>query len=562
MAKISLTGLIGALLCCAPAFAQQAPDAGALRQQLDPGRAPALPKVSPDLREPGAAPGPAKADVSVVVSEFRFAGNTRFEASQLQGLLTGYLGRPLSFADLQAAAALVARHYREQGWIVRAYLPRQDVSQGIVTIQVVEAIFGRPEFEGSRPRGIALEWVRDRLEKHLPSGQPINLEQVDRSLLLIDDLPGVRVSGRLQPGSGERETNVVLSLEDDPAYDAVVGADNAGTRATGEYQLSGNLNLNSPFARGELVQARLIAAEGIGIVGLAYQQPVALSEWRAGASMTHLAYRLVGEDFSSLDAKGTWTSVGINAMYPLIRSRPRNLFFDVALQQGRFDNEIGGTTTSNYRIESLAASLYGNLLDDYLYGGSSQAWLTATWGRVDLSGSPNEGDDAITTRTAGQFSKLRFAVQKEQSLSTSRQLLLALSGQFASKNLDSSERFFLGGSTGVRAYPAAEGAGANGLLATAELRWQLPERFTASGFIDWGSVTVNRDNDFAGAARNNHYALSGIGASLGWEGPHRLTAKLTWAHRLGDNPNAGNSGNDQDGSLVKHRFWINVQYPF
>lgn len=562
MAKISLTGLVGALLCCAPVFAQQPPDAGALRQQLDTGKTPSLPKVSPDVRGPDAAPAPAKSDASVVVSAFRFSGNTRFDSGVLQGLLAGYLGRPLSFADLQAAAALIAKHYREHGWIVRAYLPRQDVSQGVITIQVVEAVFGRSQFEGSRPRGIPLEWVRDRVEERLAEGLPINLDEVDRSLLLIDDLPGVRVSGRLVAGSGQRETNVVLSVEDDPVYDAVVGADNAGSRATGAYRVTGNLNLNSPSSRGELIQTHLMASEGSGFVRLAYQQPVGLSEWRAGASVSYLGYRLVGEDFSSLDAKGTSSGIGIDANYPLLRSRPKNLFFGAVLERKSFDNEVGDTTATKYSVDSLAASLYGNLLDEHFFGGSSQGQVTVTVGRVDLSDSPNAGDDAITTRTAGQFSKLHFAFQKDQSLSLSWQALLALSGQFASKNLDSSERFYLGGPNGVRAYPVSEGGGSNGLLATAELRRQLPGRFNASGFFDWGNVTVNRNNDFAGAARTNHYALSGVGASLGWQSQDRLTAKLTWAHRLGHNPNAGNAGNDQDGSLVKHRFWINVQYPF
>ena len=36
----------------------------------------------------------------------------------------------------------LAAAYREAGWVVRAYLPQQDIAGGTVTIQIVEAIFG------------------------------------------------------------------------------------------------------------------------------------------------------------------------------------------------------------------------------------------------------------------------------------------------------------------------------------------------------------------------------------------------------------------------------------
>jgi hemolysin activation/secretion protein len=49
-------------------------------------------------------------------------------------------------------------------------------------------------------------------------------------------------------------------------------------------------------------------------------------------------------------------------------------------------------------------------------------------------------------------------------------LYASFSGQRASKNLDSSEEFFLGGPNGVRAYPQGEGAGDEGWLSRLELR--------------------------------------------------------------------------------------------
>ena len=88
---------------------------------------------------------------------FTFAGNTLLPSAQLEPLVAGFLDRPLSFAELQLAPAAIANQYREAGWIVRAYLPGQQIIDGVVTIQVVEAVFGGAQIEGPPPRRVSLE---------------------------------------------------------------------------------------------------------------------------------------------------------------------------------------------------------------------------------------------------------------------------------------------------------------------------------------------------------------------------------------------------------------------
>lgn len=562
MARHSHFGWVGVLALCAPAAAQQLPDAGSLRQQIESSQTPQIPKPTTVRPVVPSAPAPAAGEATVVVRAFEFTGNTRYGQPELAAVVAGYLNRPLNFAALQAAAAEVGNYYRQRGWVVRTYLPRQEVGEGRVTIHVVEAVFGHPEFEGGRPRAIALEAVRDRLERQVQGGEPLNLDQLDRSLLLIDDLPGVRLGARLDAGAGDRQTNVVLAVEDEPWLDGAAGLDNAGSRSTGEVRATGHLNLNSPFGRGELVQAQAMVSQGTTFARLAYQQPVGLTAWRAGVSASYLRYRLVGDEFEALDAEGASGSVGVDATYPVLRSRQTNLAFGLAAERKRFDNQVGGATTSRYRVDTVTASLAGNRAGGLWLGDALQGQVVAVFGRVDLAGSPNAAADAATTDTDGAFFKLRFALQNDYTLGARHSAAVALSGQLASKNLDSSERFFLGGPNGVRAYPVSEGAGSQGLLASAEARWQLPERLLAAGFVDWGMVQVNRDNDFPGASGNNRYALAGVGASLAWQGPRRVNARLVWAHRVGNNPNAGPTGQDQDGSLVKHRFWFSLQMPF
>ena len=62
--------------------------------------------------------------------------------------------------------------------------------------------------------------------------------------------------------------------------------------------------------------------------------------------------------------------------------------------------------------------------------------------------------------------------------------------QHANQNLDSSERFGLGGAQGVRAYPSGEGYGDEGALLQTELRIRAGY-FTPYGFYDAGWVRLN-----------------------------------------------------------------------
>ena len=168
----------------------------------------------------------------------------------------------------------------------------------------------------------------------------------------------------------------------------------------------------------------------------------------------------------------------------------------------------------------------------------------------------------MTTRTAGSFDKLHFSVGRQQAVTDRVSLYAGVSGQVADKNLDSSEKFYLGGVDGVRAYPANEAGGADGVLADLEARERLPGNFNTVEFVDWGSVHVNENNHIDGAATPNVEKLKGAGVSVGWTASFGLSVKATVSHRMGRNPNPTSTGDDQDGSLIKNRVWLQVSMPF
>jgi hemolysin activation/secretion protein len=540
--------------------AQTAPDAGSVLRQIEQERhAPLPPQSAPLLMPP--APMQSLAGATITVTTFRFDGNKMLTGAQLTPSVAKFLGHPIGFAELQDAAVAVANAYRKAGWVVRAYLPKQEIVDGTVTIQIIEATLGAVRVEG-QARRVSAERMENIITAAQHPGAPLNVRSLDRGLLLINDLPGVLATGRLGPGRNHAESDLMLAVEDGPAVNGSFTVDDAGARFTGAARLIAAASFNGPFRIGDRADGLVLHSQGSDYQRLAYSLPVGSRGIRAGVNASHLTYGIVTSDFAALDAHGTSDTVGLEASYPLLRRRMKNLYVGLSADDKRFDNLSAGVATTRYSAQSASLGLYGNLFDTLLGGGSTNASVALVKGRIDLAGSPNEAIDALTTRTAGSFQKLHYSASRLQVLTDRVSLYASVSGQTANKNLDSSEKLYLGGSTGVRAYPQDEGGGAEGLLMTLETRVRLPSNFSVTGFLDSGRVRVNKFNDIPGAATHNDVDLKGMGISAGWTARFGLTLQATVSRRIGSNPNPTSSGDDQDGSLETNRFWLQVSMPF
>jgi hemolysin activation/secretion protein len=132
------------VVAAAPVYAQTSrPNAGQLLQQT----APAVPAPTQGQNQgviAPAAPGAPQSEstAAVHVQTIRFLGNTHIDEASLRKAI-GQIGRvegtSATLAQLQALADAVTDYYRQHGYFVAvAYVPRQTVDDGVVTIQVLE----------------------------------------------------------------------------------------------------------------------------------------------------------------------------------------------------------------------------------------------------------------------------------------------------------------------------------------------------------------------------------------------------------------------------------------
>ena len=171
----------------------------------------------------------------------------------------------------------------------------------------------------------------------------------------------------------------------------------------------------------------------------------------------------------------------------------------------------------------------------------------------------------ITQDIQGRFNRLRWNINNTQFFTETISSVIKFSGQLSDSNLDSSQKFYLGGASGVRAYPTSEGSGSEGYLFSAALHKELSASLTATGFYDYGFARQYVDDGHLYATGRNSFNLKGYGTSVEWTGfigSYRSTFSAIWSRRIGNNPNPQADGTDSDGTKHSNFYWLKASIVF
>ncbi|UEP23694.1 ShlB/FhaC/HecB family hemolysin secretion/activation protein [Burkholderia ambifaria] len=519
-AALSLHGVAHAQL---PGAGQSLRDVETVRPALP---APAAPDLAIPARRDEPAPAASEAGPRVSVHAFDIEGNRAIDTARLRTLLDDLVGRDLSFAELQQAAGRITTYYREHGYVLaRAYLPHQDIENGVVRIAISEGRYGHIELHN---RSRVLDGVLGQPLGALQPGAVVRGADLERSLMLLDELPGVDARGTLRAGAQPGTTDLVIDAERGRFATGSVELDNFGDPLTGHYRATGSLTVNSPLTLGDQLTLRgLTSNTNQRYYRAAYQLPVGPASTRVGVGYSEMAYRLNGT-FRPFGYHGRASVQSAFVTQPLVRTRRANVTAQVLYENKNLHDDYGVfefVGDKNVGLWSFSVSGYNE--DDAFGGGRNSFSATLGVGRM-------RGNDPLEmntfAKTHGSFTKLSLNALRLQALGARFQFYTQFSAQLASRNLDASEKFTLGGPYGVRAYALSAGSGDQGWQATAELRYLAAPGWQLSTFVDTGRMQINkqpwRSNEL------NTLQLSATGVGLSWYAAKRQ-ASLTAAWPLG-----------------------------
>ncbi|WP_061178734.1 ShlB/FhaC/HecB family hemolysin secretion/activation protein [Caballeronia pedi] len=513
---------------------QQVPSAGTLlNEQPRPSTAAPPPGTAGALPAPPAAAPEAPEGKKFTLRSIHLAGNETLPSDMLLALVADRIGQEVSINDLNAMSARIAQAYRERGFpLAQVVIPPQDVTSGDVTFTVLEGKIGRVRLTMAPGAPIKESMVRARLAAIEP-GKPLRQAELERTMLLLSDLPGIRVTSALETGSAPGTVDLNVTVEPTRRFNFAVSGDNYGSAPAGRWRLGAVGRLASPFGIGDNLDINLLAAERADTVygRIGYDAPVDASGTRVGIAYSHLYYYL-GQDFSALQAHGDADVVTASVSHPLIRSRSQNLLLRGALEYRSLTDKIDAVSFDNpQKLYVASVGLSYESRDSFLGGGFNSADVQLAFAHLNIDSALAQAIDQspVGRNTQGNSVRLTMQANRLNAITRNTSFFVGVSGQWANQNLDSSSRITLGGPRAVRAYSPSESVVDEGLIATAAFRYAVIPSLTLSAFFDIGVGRYNaRSIPGQGA---NTVTRSGPGLGLFWTGPYGITVDASMAWR-------------------------------
>lgn len=503
-------------------------DAGAVAAQVDQRRewqpAPAHDDVHIEVHQPQGAEDAANVRIDDIVFTGLADGVTE---ESLAPVVAPFLHQDQTAGGLWDIAAHVTEELHRRGYLAAiAVLPVQTVDAHRLTIEVVLGRYGRIGIENHSDlrTGRVVDFAH-----RLAPGDVIKERPLDRTLRLLNEMPGVVAHAYLSPGETAGTSDVLLKLDRTERQGGAVYVDDYGSRYTGRWRTGFSYHRDNLAHAGDVLFLTFLhgAGDGLDSYDARYEIPVGRDGVTAGVACYRTDYDLMRQ-YSKFDAYGMADGWRVFVRAPLVRSAARDV--DVLA-------EFGTQRTAD-RVEVFAVDAEKH--DETLRVGMDATWRTAqsaatlklvhTFGHLRWDNAyARTGAEA--NGTAAHFQKTALKAYGITRLSPVWTLHATLSAQAAWDNLDSSERFYIGGYHAVRAFPQGEAGGDTGVLGSVELRAPIGRGLQAAVFYDAGWVRYARSPVTDG---ENARTLAGAGLGLIYRGMKNIYARLDYAAPLSD----------------------------
>lgn len=482
-----------------------------------------------------AQPTPA----SVEVQSFEIEGMKTLDPALAQEVLKPYQGRSLTFSELEKAAQEVADLYRENDYFtVSAYLPKQELGDGTVTIKVVESSLGDVQIEGNtRYSTDYIDWMLDPVRKDAEGGLP-RRSVLQRQLLLLGDNMDLDASSVVRSSETPGEVDLVIQIEDDLPTHLTLDYNNLGAESTGRNRLGATFEWGNFTDRADVLTLRYVESdllnadvEGLDLFTVGYEAPLNNHGTKFNFSYANSAFQ-VGRELQILDIRGDADVFSLTVDHPIIRGTDANLYINGGFVYQDIDNTILGARLSRDRLREIVLGLRG----DWTSGsGRNFGGVRLTKDIGPALGGLDSNDPFSSRQAGGGFTKLNFDLARVQRFDESLYAIVRGHHQAAFSPLPFAEQYGLGGINTVRGYIQSAYLADGGYNVNAELRWApIPdnrELMEVGFFIDHGGAYLKRPQP--GEIANT--TLTGAGVGLHFRLPEEAYIRAEVGFPLSDN---------------------------
>lgn len=164
-----------------------------------------------------------------------------------------YTGAARDFADVQRALEAIEALYKKKGFsAVQVQLPEQDITTGVVVIEVFETPVGVVTVSGNER--VSTESIRRSLPA-LQEGRSPNARKISENVQLANENQSRQVAVVLSVGAAEDSVDARIDVKEDKVSRIFVTADNTGAEPTGQYRLGVGYQHSNVFGRDHTASA-------------------------------------------------------------------------------------------------------------------------------------------------------------------------------------------------------------------------------------------------------------------------------------------------------------------
>ena len=452
--------------------------------------------------------------IRFILKKIVVKGSTVYSHNAFRRWQKRFIDKKVSLALIYRFAEKITAKYRNDGYLLsRAIVVPQNIKNGVVTIQIVEGYIGNLKIRG--PVKGSKMFLKS-YGKALLRSSPLKAKDLERYLLLIDDLPGVSVESVLVPSKNEPGASELILTLKHKDMDSNAGIDNRGTKFNGPIQMRGATNANSVMG----------FYDRLGIQGVLTSNPDELLFFNGFGEMPvssegtkifisgSFSKSQPGSTLKQFKVEGNSNTFTVRASHPFIRSRGKNLKGYLGFTSRNSKTDLLNENITDDRLRILKLGMAYDFVDRLRGVNLFSLGLSKGMNIMDASGPGSLKLSRADGRS--DFTKLSGDILRLQELGPGWSLLTGVGWQYAFDSLLSSEEFGLGGPQYVRAYDPSEVTGDHGIAFKLELQkgvktnWNYLKSLQSYLYFDHGTVALRNTT----AVQDSSSSLTAVGLGM------------------------------------------------
>jgi hemolysin activation/secretion protein len=461
--------------------------------------------------------------ITFVLKDITLEGLTIYKPGDIKTVYAPKINTKISLKDVYAIAATLTAKYRNDGYILtQVIVPPQTIADGTVKLRVVEGRINQIKVDGPGAQGTNADIINLYVSR-LKSQNVLNNQSLERTILLINDLPGVTAKSVLSPSTTTDGASDLTIFVDRKAADANVKVDNFGSRFLGRWEALAGASLNSALGYNERISAQMAYAPS----DQGFEPELLYGELSSsvpvGAYGTSLEFNIgksrtePGNFLDQFNVKGTSYFTGMKVQQPIIRTRALNVSSSLGLDRKSTKTKSNVDTNKDDDLTSLRLGGHVDVIDTLFSAAVTSANIEISHG-LTILGASETGDPDLSRPDADvTYTKFTGNLTRLERIANDIALQTSIKGQLSNAALLSAEEFGLGGMNSIgRGYDPSEITGDDGIAGSMELQWSTPyavtwlDNYTVYGFYDIGKV-MNSD---ATASIIQTESLASVGAGI------------------------------------------------